>query len=41
MYEHSRKLRTDSHFIIVWAVHVKRRANCGRSDFTSDLICSV
>jgi hypothetical protein len=41
MYEHSRKLITDSHSVIVWAVRVKRRSNSGRFNSTSALIYAV
>lgn len=41
MDEHSRHHGTDSHFIIVWAIRVKRRAKCGRSHSASGSICSV
>ena len=36
MDEHSGTLRTESHFIIVWAMRVKLWANCGPSHSASD-----
>jgi len=41
MDEHSRQLGTDSNFIIVWAIRVKRGANCRRLHSLSDFICPV